>query len=89
MPIHDDTETDPSEIEPVGREPEASLPTRTRARVLPRSRHSQSPSPESGLVEIKYKPHTTTAQGFPVNNKVKKAKYATSIDNRGYLAGKN
>lgn len=34
-----------------------------------------------------YPPHKTTAQGFPVNNKLKKAKYATSVDDRGYLSG--
>lgn len=37
---------------------------------------------------MRYEPYTVTAQGYPVNNKLKKSKYATSIDERGYLAGK-
>lgn len=58
-------------------------------RTVPRSRHSRSTSPvDSGADEMRHEPYTTTAQGFPVNNKIKKAKYATSIDERGYLAGK-
>ena len=39
-------------------------------------------------VPPRYPPHKTTAQGFPVNNKLKKAKYATSVDDRGFLSGK-
>lgn len=67
----------------------AKVPSQPKeTRTIPRSRHSRSPSPINiGADEIKYEPYTITAQGFPVNNKLKKAKYATSIDDRGYLAG--
>ncbi|CCG81724.1 putative APSES transcription factor Xbp1 [Taphrina deformans PYCC 5710] len=56
-------------------------------RTIPRSRHYRSSSPEDdeARIEDKHTPYTTTAQGFPVNNKVTKAKYATSIDDRGFL----
>lgn len=58
-------------------------------RTIPRSRHCGSPTPSDSdeREEDKFAPHKTTAEGFPVNNKVKKAKYATSIDDRGFLTG--
>lgn len=47
---------------------------------------SSSSSPETDM-EPHYEPYRTTAQGFPVNNKLRKGKYATGIDDRGYLSG--
>lgn len=86
---HLDPETGPAENIRTNRDHEVSPSTRPAvARPDPHRRHSPSPPPAEALDDAKYKPHTVTAQGFPVNNKVKKAKYATSIDNRGYLAGK-
>lgn len=38
--------------------------------------------------ERMYEPFKTTLEGFPVNNKLKTGKYATSIDDRGYLSGR-
>lgn len=61
-----------------------------QVRTIPRSRHSRSSSPDGqeSCEGETYLPHKMTAEGFPVNNKLKRAKYATSIDDRGYLTGK-
>ena len=53
----------------------------------PRNAQRRQNSPTPGDGEAMFEPYRTTKDGYPVNNKLKKGKYATSIDDRGYLSG--
>ncbi|BFZ54994.1 hypothetical protein PYCC9005_002032 [Savitreella phatthalungensis] len=48
--------------------------------------HTRSPSTTTTPAHEPYPPYKTTSDGFPVNNKLKRSKYATSVDERGYLS---